>query len=174
MKIEVVRDKTNTVFQTEGLADSGKLELYMKMENSYLDRSPNGTTDYFRDFLEYLANEIVNGKKIPRGRFVFEDFDDYVDPEDGEESPFHVFMAKEKQHDGRRCLKITYIVEEMVQWPKNGKVYIFNDFATKWISMEELMWVTFNGKIPEGQEIRHLDGDLTNNRLDNLYLADKE
>ena len=34
-----------------------------------------------------------------------------------------------------------------------------------------LIWVYLNGNIPEGLEIDHIDGDKTNNRIDNLRLA---
>ena len=34
-----------------------------------------------------------------------------------------------------------------------------------------LIWVYLNGEIPEGLEIDHIDGDKTNNRIDNLRLA---
>ena len=34
----------------------------------------------------------------------------------------------------------------------------------------ELVWEAFNGEIPEGYEVAHIDGDKTNNRLDNLKL----
>ena len=38
----------------------------------------------------------------------------------------------------------------------------------KLILLHRLMWETFVGKIPKGYEIDHIDGDRTNNRLDNL------
>ncbi len=34
-----------------------------------------------------------------------------------------------------------------------------------------LIWVYLNGEIPKGLEIDHIDGDKTNNRIDNLRLA---
>jgi hypothetical protein len=34
-----------------------------------------------------------------------------------------------------------------------------------------LVWETFNGKIPDGLQINHIDLNKTNNRLDNLELA---
>ena len=35
----------------------------------------------------------------------------------------------------------------------------------------EVVWETFNGYIPEGCTLVHIDGDLRNNRLDNLRLV---
>lgn len=34
-----------------------------------------------------------------------------------------------------------------------------------------LVWETFRGPVPDGLTINHIDGDKTNNRLDNLELA---
>ena len=36
-----------------------------------------------------------------------------------------------------------------------------------------LVWVMHNGQIPEGLEIDHIDGDRTNNRIENLRLVNK-
>lgn len=37
--------------------------------------------------------------------------------------------------------------------------------------VHRLVWETFNGRIPEGYEINHIDHDKSNNSLDNLELV---
>lgn len=39
--------------------------------------------------------------------------------------------------------------------------------------VKELVWEAFNGEIPEGHEVYHLNGDKTDNSLENLALAKK-
>ena len=46
----------------------------------------------------------------------------------------------------------------------NGEKYL-----TKYI--HRLVWEAFNGEIPEGMQINHIDEDKSNNRLDNLELC---
>lgn len=50
----------------------------------------------------------------------------------------------------------------LVSLSKNGK--------PKTYKIHRLVWKTFNGKIPEGMQINHIDEDKSNNRLDNLEL----
>lgn len=45
---------------------------------------------------------------------------------------------------------------------KNGK--------GKYYSVHRLVWTTFNGDIPKGLEVNHIDENKHNNRLDNLNL----
>ncbi len=40
----------------------------------------------------------------------------------------------------------------------------------KWIPEHILIWEKANGKVPEGHRILHIDGDGTNNDLNNLML----
>lgn len=42
---------------------------------------------------------------------------------------------------------------------------------TKTFSAHRLMWEAFNGAIPEGMQINHINGDKTDNRLENLELC---
>ena len=39
--------------------------------------------------------------------------------------------------------------------------------------VHELVWEAFKGKIPEGYEVSHINGDKTDNRLENLKLVEK-
>lgn len=50
--------------------------------------------------------------------------------------------------------------------------YIYNDFSGVWIAMDELVWLTHNGQVPKGKKLKHKDGNMSNNALDNLYLED--
>lgn len=50
----------------------------------------------------------------------------------------------------------------------DGEVYTIV-FDTE-CRMCELVWEAFNGEIPEGFKVVHIDGDKQNNRLDNLKL----
>lgn len=42
---------------------------------------------------------------------------------------------------------------------------------TTTVSIHRVMWEAFNGPIPRGMQINHLNGDRTDNRLDNLELC---
>lgn len=39
------------------------------------------------------------------------------------------------------------------------------------VTVHKLVWTTFNGDIPEGYEIMHIDSDKTNNKLSNLKIG---
>ena len=47
-----------------------------------------------------------------------------------------------------------------------------NTVAGRWAApIHKLVWETFNGKIPEGLEIDHMDNNRKNNNIDNLQLV---
>lgn len=45
--------------------------------------------------------------------------------------------------------------------------------APKTFSVHRLVWEAFNGKIPDGFHVDHIDGDRHNNKLENLQLLTK-
>lgn len=59
-----------------------------------------------------------------------------------------------------------------VQISKNGYKYIvlYKDGEPKNRTIYSLVWEAFNGPVPEGYEINHIDENPLNNRLDNLNL----
>lgn len=52
-----------------------------------------------------------------------------------------------------------------------GKGYYRVTLSKKPFFIHRIVWVTFNGRIPEGYEINHIDENPSNNRLDNLELV---
>lgn len=56
----------------------------------------------------------------------------------------------------------------------NGKHYfkvgLSKNNRVKYFSVHKLVWLAFNGKVPEGYEINHINEDKTDNRLENLNL----
>lgn len=42
----------------------------------------------------------------------------------------------------------------------------------KWYKIAHRVWIEHYGQIPAGRYIHHIDGDITNNALDNLMLID--
>ena len=55
----------------------------------------------------------------------------------------------------------TYPTIYIANGSKKGKIYLIH----------RLMWEAFNGPIPEGYQIDHIDRDKQNNKLSNLRLA---
>ena len=51
------------------------------------------------------------------------------------------------------------------------QVYLCKQSVVKHYMVHRLVWIAFNGQIPEGYEINHLDERPVNNRLENLSLV---
>lgn len=50
--------------------------------------------------------------------------------------------------------------------------YYLVDFNNKKRFVHQLVWEMFNGQVPNGMFIDHLDGDKLNNKIENLRLSD--
>lgn len=50
------------------------------------------------------------------------------------------------------------------------QVLLYKEGKHKWFSVHRLVYAAFNGEIPSGYDVNHIDEDKTNNRLDNLNL----
>lgn len=50
------------------------------------------------------------------------------------------------------------------------QVGLVKDGKRKFYRVHRLVWMGFNGPIPDNMEVNHMDQDVTNNRLDNLNL----
>ena len=79
----------------------------------------------------------------------------------------HYKVAKQKRKSQRNKHK------EGEQYLKdNGEVYtiVYNTECR----VCDLVWEAFNGEIPQGFKVVHVDGNLLNNRLDNLALEKEQ
>lgn len=56
---------------------------------------------------------------------------------------------------------------------RRGYVMVFDFYDKKWYPAHRMIWEAFNGPIPEGYEVHHIDGRRTNNALSNLILLSK-
>ena len=57
---------------------------------------------------------------------------------------------------------------------KNEKGYVYVSLQTKSCRVHRLIWKAFNGKIPDGYEVNHINEDKTDNRLCNLNLMTRK
>ena len=57
---------------------------------------------------------------------------------------------------------------------KDSGGYLQIIIRKKRYSVHRLVWEMFNGSIPEGLDVNHIDEDKTNNRLDNLNLMTRK
>lgn len=64
------------------------------------------------------------------------------------------------------------VLRSLKPFPKKKyiRVYVWDYETNKNVSkrLHRLVWETFNGEIPEGMQIDHIDGNPENNKLDNL------
>lgn len=50
------------------------------------------------------------------------------------------------------------------------QVRLYRDGKPKWYKVYRLVWEAFNGPIPEGMQVNHINEEKTDNRLENLNL----
>lgn len=53
-------------------------------------------------------------------------------------------------------------------WKGYKKIVLRKDGKRHFYQVQHIIWEAFNGPIPPGMEIDHIDGDRSNNRLENL------
>ena len=54
------------------------------------------------------------------------------------------------------------------------QVCLYNDGAKKWFLVHRLVWESFNGPIPEGYELDHINAERYDNRLSNLRVVTRK
>lgn len=72
-------------------------------------------------------------------------------------------------------IKSLYYGKEKILKPSKNKcgyliVFLYKNGIKKTCKVHRLVWMAFNGEIPEGYEINHINEDKTDNRLENLSL----
>ena len=72
-------------------------------------------------------------------------------------------------------VKSFYGLKEKILKPKishNGyyRVALYKNSTQKWYQMHRLVWEAFNGQMPEGLQVNHINEIKTDNRLENLNL----
>lgn len=65
------------------------------------------------------------------------------------------------RHTGKEKILLQY---------NSGRGYLQVELKGKKYLVHRLVWETFNGKIPEGIEVNHIDENPLNNKLENLNL----
>lgn len=78
--------------------------------------------------------------------------------------------------------RMKYIEEEVdddgnLKQHKNAEGYMEvkvmgDDGVIKTFNVHDMVWAAFKGEIPEGYKVTHINGDKTDNRLDNLTLTE--
>ena len=144
-------------YHTHGLEKYGLKNLCMEVEGKEYSNA-------CARIINRIAKDMVEGE-------VFKpDMRHYVD--DGKDKLYDVFDLYEVTNkEGEELLLIEYLFYEMYVLPTNCRVYVFNPVSEKWIKVEEIAWEMFGDEPQNGRDIIHIDGDLTNNAIDNLKLA---
>lgn len=74
-----------------------------------------------------------------------------------------------------KSLNYNHTGREQIRRPGKGRngylqVGLWKDGKVKWFKVHRLVWIAFNGPIPDGYEINHISEDKTDCRLVNLNL----
>jgi hypothetical protein len=78
--------------------------------------------------------------------------------------------------DGELYWKVVYsarLKAGQLAGDKDGTGYRRVMIGTKHYKMHRLIWIMFNGDIPEGMIVDHIDRNRSNNNISNLRLLDK-
>lgn len=147
-------------FHTHGMERYGLKNLCMAATSEY--------KNVCQKVLNDIAWSMIQGEHYEPG------IRHYID--DGKDKLYHVFWLynAQRKDDGEDVLMIDYVFDEIYTLPTNGKTYVFNPMGGKygtWVKVEDMMWEMFGNEPRNGREIIHIDGDLTNNAIDNLRLA---
>lgn len=71
----------------------------------------------------------------------------------------------------KKCTARRHTLGEAVGW-SNGKGYLLVTIRYSNYLVHRIIWAYFNGELPQ-KNIDHIDGDTTNNRIENLRLVTK-
>lgn len=136
---------------------------------NYLLNSPNSFYVFYstkQDMLYYCSAESVY-RRSRRGKNVTVRFTRTLDIE----------LAKEIH---RTMLSVSLSIRDLLLSPSRGLILGEHDFVYttdeegRVLLMHNVIWERANGKIPEGYEVYHINGDFFDNRRENLALRQVE
>lgn len=79
-------------------------------------------------------------------------------------------LGNGKTHKSSRILKITTGGSSR----KYLRATLYKNGVPRFYSVHRLVWIAFNGPIPEGYEVNHINECCTDNRLENLNLLTRK
>jgi hypothetical protein len=66
-----------------------------------------------------------------------------------------------------------FVIVDDIRFSLNDKgYYVTRKFNNKHLPLHVYIYEKYNGKIPEGYDIHHVDGDSLNNNIDNLLMIE--
>lgn len=87
-------------------------------------------------------------------------------------NPWYVPAVRVEVEDAQ--LGVMEPVEEFLDEDGDPAVVLWSGNTPGVRKVKELTWETFRGAVPDGMMIGHVDGDVANNALENLYLVEDE